>query len=433
MTPNVLPLQKMESPTTLSLKSRLLSLASIVLIGAAVISGCSDSDDDGGSGSSDDAVKIGALLPMTGALASYGETSKAALEDLVATINKDSTKLEVDIKDTKSEPQTALSLLEDMHDDDISIVIGPYSSSEVTAVKQYADQNGIILLSPLSTATSLAVADNIFRFTPDDNAEGGALAALAYADNIRTMVTFSRDDPGNLGLQSSFKSAFERLGGRVVPGVTYPANESDFKDEVERLAGIVVAEVITNSGGPRGNVGVYLTAFNEVTSIFPTVADKGGDGLNGVAWYGSDSVALSKELVANAKAAQFAAGAGYPNPILGLRDSDKAAWEPVSTRVAQKLNRTPDAFALAAYDALNIAYQVMNNAGERDLAAKRVELVNLTNDATGLTGPLRLNDAGDRSFQIYDFWAVCSKNNAWTWYRSATYDPAGGARRLGAC
>lgn len=418
----------------MSLKSRLLSITSIALISAALISGCSDSDDDdGGGGSSNGSVKIGALLPLTGALASYGETSKAALEDLVATINKDSKKIEVDIQDTKSEPQTALSLLEGMHDDDIAIVIGPYSSSEVTAVKQYADQNGIILLSPLSTATSLAVPDNIFRFTPDDNAEGGALAALAYADNIRTMVTFSRDDPGNLGLQSSFKSAFERLGGRVVQGVTYPANESDFKDEVERLAGVVVTEVTTNSGGARGNVGVYLTAFNEVTSIFPTVADNGGDGLRSVAWYGSDSVALSKELVANAKAAQFAAGAGYPNPILGLRDSDKSAWEPVSNRVAQMLSRTPDAFALAAYDALNVAYQVMTNAGERDVAAKKAEVVNVTNTATGLTGPLRLNDAGDRSFQIYDFWAVCSKNSAWTWYRSATYDPAGGARRLGAC
>ena len=273
----------------MNLKPRLLSLASIALLGAAVISGCSDSDDDGGgggggSGSSGGAVKIGALLPMTGALASYGETSKAALEDLVATINKDATKLEVNIQDTKSEPQTALSLLEDMHHDDIAIVIGPYSSSEVTAVKQYADQNGIILLSPLSTATSLAVADNIFRFTPDDAAEGAALAALAYADNIRTMVTFSRDDPGNLGLQSAFKAAFERMGGRVVQGVTYPANESDFKDEVERLAGVVVNEVMTNSGGARGNVGVYLTAFNEVTSIFPTVADNGGDGLRGGAW-----------------------------------------------------------------------------------------------------------------------------------------------------
>jgi len=426
----------MESATTVSLKPRLLTLASIALLGAAVFSGCSDSDDDGGGGSGGGGVgtvKVGALLPMTGALASYGETSKAALEDLVATINKDSSRLEIDIQDTKSEPPTALSLLQDMHDDDISIVVGPYSSSEVTAVKQYADQNGIILLSPLSTATSLAVPDNIFRFTPDDAAEGAALAALAYADNVRTMVTFSRDDPGNLGLQSSFKSAFERLGGRVVQGVTYPPTESDFKDEVERLAGVVVNEVMTNSGGARGNVGVYLTAFNEVTSIFPTVADNGGDGLRSVAWYGSDSVALSKELVANAKAAQFAAGAGYPNPILGLRDSDKAAWEPVSNRVSQKLSRTPDAFALAAYDALNVAYQVMTNAGERDLAAKRAELISITNAATGLTGPLRLSDAGDRSFQIYDFWAVCSKNNAWTWYRSATYDPAGGARRLGAC
>ena len=92
--------------------------------------------------------------------------------------------------------------------------------------------------------------DNIFRFTPDDNAEGGALAALAYADNIRTMVTFSRDDPGNLGLQSSFKSAFEKPRRPRRPGCDLrPRTRATSKTRSSSLAGVVVTEVMTNSGG----------------------------------------------------------------------------------------------------------------------------------------------------------------------------------------
>ncbi len=403
---------------------RLASFTLFALLAAALIAGCSGSDDDEDSTAK---VKVGGLLPLTGALSSYGETSKAALEDLLATLNKDSDAVDLRIEDTKTEPQTALSKLEALHKDGYDIIIGPYSSSEVNAVKQYADQNGIILISPLSTATSLATADNIFRFTPDDAFEGAAAAALAYADGVRTAVAVSRDDAGNLGLQSAFKASFEKLGGKVVPGVTYPASETDFKDEVQTISTAITG---ASAAGP---VGVYLTAFAEVTSLLGAASDSANAALNGIVWYGSDSVAQSKDLVADAKASAFAVKAKYPNPILGLRDADKTTWGPVSDRVAEKLKRTPDAFALAAYDGLNVAVKVMQNAGSKDVAGRKAELVSLTTSTTGLTGPLSLNPAGDRAIGIYDFWSVCQKSGAWTWYRSATYNPTDGAKQLGAC
>jgi branched-chain amino acid transport system substrate-binding protein len=413
-------------------KLRLAFLALFAVAAMSLIVGCSSDDDDSdptpvASPAAGSTVKVGGLLPLTGALASYGETSKAALEDLVATLNKDSKTVDLKIEDTKTEPETALSKLEGLHKDGYDIVIGPYSSSEVNAVKQYADQNGVILISPLSTATSLATADNIFRFTPDDAFEGAAAAALAYADGARTVVAVSRDDAGNLGLQTAFKSSFEKLGGKVVPGVTYAANETDFKDEAQTISTAIAG---AQSSGP---VGVYLTAFAEVTGLLGAASDAGGDVLKGVTWYGSDSVAQSKDLVADSKASAFAAAVKYPNPILGLRDADKGTWGPVSDRLTTQLKRTPDAFALAAYDGLNIAVKVMQNAGSKDAAGRKTELVSLTGSTTGLTGPLSLNAAGDRAVGIYDFWSVCQKNNAWTWYRSATYNPTDGAKELPAC
>lgn len=396
----------------------LASLGALAVVSTALVSGCSGSDND------DDVVKIGALLPLTGALSSYGETSKAALEDLAGSLEN----VELVIEDTKTDPAVALSLLEAMHEDGIGIVIGPYSSSEVGAVAKYANDNGVILISPLSTATTLALpGDNVFRFTPDDEAEGAAAAALAYADGVRTIVTVSRNDAGNLGLQSSFKTSFEKLGGRVVAGVTYPTTETDFKDEV-----IVIAETLVRERG-SSPIGVYLTAFNEVTSLLGAASDAGSDALNGVGWYGSDSVALSKDLVQDPKAAAYAVGIGYPNPILGLRDADKAAWGPVNDRLATKLGRTPDAFALAAYDALNVAYSVMTNAGDKDVVGREAELVSITSSTTGLTGPLRLNEAGDRAIGIYDFWSVCKSGTSWTWVRTDTYDGAGKAASAQSC
>ena len=415
-----------------------LSLSLPVLV---LGSACSDSDDKGpsvtaaspsgtGGGSS---VTVGALLPLSGDLASYGETSQVALDEAVAALQADGNRVSLSVKDTATDPAKALEGLTNLKEQGVKLVIGPYASSEVRKVKEFADDNGIILMSPLSTATSLAVPDdNVLRFTPDDEQEGIAVANLAYADGIRTIVPITRDDEGNKGLQSVTKPEFEGLGGTVAPLITYPAGTEDFTETVRDLvAGVSAASA---EGGP---VGIYLTAFGEVTKLFDAAA--GSPQLESMAWYGSDSVALSKGLLEDPTAASFAAKAGYPNPILGLRDADSALWKPVVDRLSQRLGRTPDAFALAAYDALVVGLAGLQDTTEGEGApALRKAIVDAAQDYTGLTGPTELNDAGDRSLGNYDFWAVCARAAGDEWVRVATYTAgvgggAGEAKRETGC
>ncbi len=368
-------------------------------------------------------ITIGALLPLTGSLASYGETSNAALADAVASINEGgATKIALVIEDTKTDPNTTLDKLKVLKDKGVKLVIGPYARSEVRAVKEYADQNGIVLLSPLSTARSLAVAnDNVFRFTPDDEQEGVAVAALAWADGVRVLVPITRDDDGNRGLQDAVKVSFEKLGGKVVSGITYPTTRTDFKDDVRTLSGLITA---ASAAGQK--TGVYLTAFDEVTGVFAAAGAEPTLSTN-AKWYGSDSVALSKGLTADKTAASFAVAVGYPNPILGLSEGDKAMWGPISDRLSKKLGRTPDAFALASYDALQVAYKALTNAGATtDVARLRLEITTVANAYTGSTGSTRLNASGDRALGNYDFWAVCRSGADYTWVLVATYASSGG-------
>ena len=272
-------------------------------------------------------LTVGALLPLTGDLASYGETSQAALDEAVAALQAEGTDVTLSVKDTATEPATALEGLTALHEEGVKLVIGPYASSQVRAVKEFADQNGIVLISPLSTSTALAVPDdNIYRFTPDDQQEGVAVANLAYADGIRTIVPITRDDEGNKGLQSSMKPVFEELGGTVAPLITYSTEEEAFTDQVQAL--VTAVGEASASGGP---VAVYLTAFAEVTKLF--AAATGTAELESVQWYGSDSVALSADLVEDETAAAFAVKADYPNPILGLRNEDERLWGPVNERL----------------------------------------------------------------------------------------------------
>jgi branched-chain amino acid transport system substrate-binding protein len=413
-----------------------LFLAALALMVTGVA--CSDDDDSpdptlspglnptstadaGPTASGASLVTIGAMLPLTGALDSYGEAAHAALEAAVASINADSTlQIELSIKDTATDPATVLDDLQAMHDEGIRIVVGPFASSTVEVVLDLANEQDIIILGPLSTATSLAIpGDNLFRFTPTDEANGIAVAHVLLNDGITTAVHLSRDDPGNLGLQSGMKIAYEAAGGTVVPGITYPASDADFDAVVTDL--IALLEGLET---PLEETAIYLTAFGEVTQLFEAASANGAEVLTALRWYGSDSVALSAGLVENETAAAFAVRAVYPNPILGLRDEDRQLWEPVVDAVEAVIGRTPDTFALAAYDALVVAHMALQTAGvDADIQALRDALVTAAAGHVGLTGPTVLNEAGDRDSGSYDFWSICPDGNAYTWKRTISFVP----------
>ena len=93
-------------------------------------------------------------------------------------------------------------------------------SRKVERVKPFVDANGVLLVSPSSTAGALAIAgDNVFRFTPSDSLESVAISAMMWEDGARVIVPIWRDDPGNAGLAVASRARFTTLGGTVVEGV----------------------------------------------------------------------------------------------------------------------------------------------------------------------------------------------------------------------
>lgn len=91
----------------------------------------------------------------------------------------------------------------------IRIVIGPDSSAEVEAVKAYADENDILVISPSSTAISLAIpADNVFRFVPDDTHQAEAIARLMWEDRVRAVIPIWRGDTWGDDLANATKGKF---------------------------------------------------------------------------------------------------------------------------------------------------------------------------------------------------------------------------------
>lgn len=389
---------------------------SLTLVGA-----CASSP----TGPAEREVLIGGLFSLTGSWSTLGQNGQAAMELAVEDVNRylegnaAGIRFAAAIEDTRLETDLALEMAEALRARGVQLLIGPQSSAEVAQLKSFVDANGLLLVSPSSTAGSLAIPDdNIFRFTPSDDLEGTAISALMWDDGVRAVVPVWRDDAGNAGLEAATRIHFGELGGTVHEGVKYGTGTPDFATVATTLR-LQVEQAIAQHGAEE--VAIYLAAFDEVVQLFARVA--GDPVLGSVAWYGSDGVALSDAVVGSPQTAQFAVSVGYPNPIFGPDEGARDIWEPLSARIRARTNLEPDGFALAVYDAVWVVARAYIASGATEEIEKLKEaFTTAASSGYGATGWTVLDEAGDRKYGDFDFWAVRMQDGAPHWTRVARYE-----------
>lgn len=364
-------------------------------------------------------ITIGGLFSLTGDGATLGTASAAALDLAARDINQEFADLHLPyhvvtiIDDTKLTPSVAATAMTDLASRGATIVIGPQSSAEAAAVRDFADANGILVISQGSTASSLAIpGDNLFRLAPNDKLEGAAMAALMRGDGFDMLLPMWRADAGNTGLHDSTKSSFEAAGGTVLPGVFYDPATTDFTAAVTALG-----TALRNAKGafPNAKIAVYLASFEEAASIFD-LARLDTD-LSSVRWYGGDGVVQSQALLAKASVASFGATTQFTAPNVGLDPTLSDLWQPISDQIQARVGFAPDAYALSVYDA---AWVAALSAAEAQLRPEslRDSFVRNVQRYTGLTGRTALDANGDRKFATFDFWTIRAANGGFAWVKS---------------
>jgi len=367
-------------------------------------------------------ILIGALLPLTGTSSSTGEEVEASLRLAVDDVNnqlaksESSSRVGLVIEDTKTDPEVALEKLKDLASKGIQIVIGPSTSAAVAAVKDYADENGILIVSSSSTAPSLSIPnDNVLRFVPDDTYQAETLAKKMWDEGTRVVIPIWRTDVFGNNLQSLLKEKFEKLDGKVVDGIGYDPPIGNFAASLHRINFIVweqdlksltqkVNDAVRQYGADK--VGVYIVAFDEVVPIM--IQANRHKELRSVNWYGSDGSAQLEGLIKNTEAAEFAAKTNFLNPIYRVNASD--SFKKLEERIVKEIGRVPTSYAQVAYDQFWVTTLTLNNytvtQQQEDVGSLREAFINTANSYVGVTGSTELNDAGDRKDAPYDFWAV---------------------------
>ena len=369
-------------------------------------------------------IPIGAVLCLTGALATYAENEKVALEIGVSEINDMLRKsgapvtIKLLVEDSETKPDVALEKLKSLAAKGVKVVIGMMSSAEVRNVKGYADANKILIISPSSTAPALAIADDyVFRLPPDDTKQGSAMARVMYDVGIRCIIPIWRGDAWGDGLLATTPARFKELGGAVVEGIRYDPEKKEFSAEVAALAS-KVQDAVNRYG--KDKVGVYCVSFEEYETISVQASEY--PILKEVRWFGSDGTCLSMKFIEDKVCADFSVKTKFVNTYFAPAESRKLVE--LREAIKAKIGRVPDPYAYNAYDALWITVKSMFIAEKYDAEAIRTVFPKVAEATFGASGWVKLNPAGDRELADYDLWAIVVKDGKYEWVKAGYYSGA---------
>ena len=310
-----------------------------------------------------------------------------------------------------------------------SYYVGPSTSGNAARVLGFANANNITLVSPSSTAASLAVeGDALFRLAPNDalqgrvladvihNRQGHIIAGLINGSGIDAVVSLVRNDTWGRGLDAS---ASERLAshGISVSRILHAPHGADWPDIAGRLGSQIASLQAAGS-----SVAVLHIGFQgDFAAIAGQAASHGR--IAAVPWYGTDGVAHGRFIVGNpvslalAEAVNLTATAFDP-PASPKRDMVDAA-------LAARGVSAPGTYVYASYDAVHILAGAVEMALEkRGASPSPADVRGMVRAAAaayeGALGDVELGRSGDlRSPNGYAAWAVGDG----AWERAGAHPP----------
>jgi branched-chain amino acid transport system substrate-binding protein len=323
---------------------------------------------------------IGGFLPMTGAVAAYGQDAKAGIE--IAMEMKPEAlgkKLNFVIADTKSdkiEAANAMSRL--IEKDKVFAVIGEMISGDTMAGAPIAEKAMIPVVSP--TATNPLVTQNkkyIFRVCFIDPVQGDIAAKYAFntlkAKKAALIVDKSQDYC--VGLAKFFKDAFTQLGGKIVAETFCVTEDKDFSAQLSTIK--PTAPDVIYAPNYYSPVALFTKQARELGVKAPVLA---GDG------------AQADELIQiGGKEVEGVAFTGHFHPQAATTDLAKD-W---MARFEKKYpGKQPNAFHALGADAYFVLLDAITRANSMKGESIRAALAT-TKDFSAISGKLSIGEDGN--------------------------------------
>ncbi len=273
-----------------------------------------------------------------------------------------------------------------------SLFVGPTTSAPVAAIAGPATADGAVIVSPASSAMSLAVAgDAVFRLSPDGYLQASAISSMMDEAGAGAAFLVAQDDTYGRDLASSLGGILP-LRGISVEDTIY------FERGAEEWGGIAAAlDAALSSSGALAPAVVFIGVDEDFAALAAEAAAGGRPAPGAARWFDSGAVENSPLVAADPAAAAFAESAGFATPVPSPEPTE--ASRRIDRIVGAATGGSPHAFEYGAYDAVFLLAAAAESTGfpggPLDARAVRDALPGAAEPYVGALGDVRLDAAGD--------------------------------------
>lgn len=323
-------------------------------------------------------IKIGAILPMTGTAANYGELMKRgtniAVDEFNASAAQSAPHLEVIIEDSKSNPKDGVSAMQKLLQVDKVAAVMPALSSIVLACAPIVEENRVVLLNCPANSPKLRGAGKfIFNIMILSDQESEFLADYAFNKmGARSAGIFFVNNESGRGYRDSFANKFGAIGGVVKLSEGHEQGATDFRTIIEKFRSSRVDLV-------------FLTSYYSESALFLKQSKELGFKTK---WLSYSSVETPDFLKLVGDAAE---GLIYSQPGLDINSNDEITRKFVA-EYRRRYSEDPDFWGAYFYEGTRLLGSAIAS-GARTSEEIQTYLRNL-NAFPGLTGPITFDDKG---------------------------------------
>ncbi len=317
---------------------------------------------------------FGAILPLTGPVASYGERARKgidlAVKDLAAAGTSPITVVYEDDQDKTALAVAAFQKLVDVQK--APAILGSASSGVTMALAGVANQRKVVVLSPIASSPELTTKGGpfFFRVAPADDAQAESMAKWLLADGHKKIAVLYMATTWGQSLFDAVGRHITTGGGTIVASDSIQVGETDFRTQIEKFKQSGADAFYIATHGKEG--GTFVKQARELGVTVPL--------------YGAD-VWSSPEFVA------VGGGATEGCKLIAPAKPSGPAFDAFSKHYQQVYNEAPDVYAANAYDATMVLAQTLA-AGAKSGEAIRASLAAMKPYA-GVSGPLSFDAHGD--------------------------------------
>lgn len=358
-------------------KARLFTLLLIVTVVASLLAGCGQQSNQPATSNE---IKIGLAAPLTGASAQDGETIKKGVELAIEQINAkggiNNKEVKLVVADDKTDPKEgAIVATKLAQDKSILAIVGHFNSSATLAGAPIYNKEKVVHISPGSSSPAVTDAGPYtFRVITTDAYQGEYVAEWAVTEEgfKKIAIIYENTDYGK-GLSDVFTVAAKDQGAEIV------ANESYLIGETKDFS-----TVLTKIKNAKPDLLFIGGLYNEAALIAKQGKRLGLD----IPMMGVDALYSDALIELGGKDVE-----GLLLPGFFHYSSDNPVAQEFIQAYRAKYNSDPGTYAAYAYDAANIIFDAIANAGED--RQKVADYITNLKDFPGATGKNTFDENGD--------------------------------------